>query len=73
MTIKINLSRLMGERKQNIADVIRATGLARNTLSGLYKEQTLRVDFETLDVLCYHFDCELSDLIEYVPESDGGN
>lgn len=69
MTIRIHFSRLMGERKQKIADVQRATGLARNTLSGLYKENVARVDLETLDKLCRHFGCTSStEIIEYVPD-----
>lgn len=36
--IKCHLARLMGERKLRIADVIRETGLSRNTVTLLYKE-----------------------------------
>lgn len=64
--IRVHLSRLMGERKERIADVARATGLTRNTLSGLYHEQAARLDFDTLETLCDHFNCRVGDLIEFV-------
>lgn len=66
--IKCHLSRLMGEKKLNIMDVARETGLNRNTVSLLYKETAKRVDFETIEKLCALFDCEVGDLLEIVGE-----
>ncbi len=66
--IKIQLSRLLGERKLKIADVQRDTGLARNTISGLYQETTTRIDLATLDTLCRHFGCTVGELVEYVED-----
>lgn len=65
--IRIHLSRLMGERKEKLIDVMRATGLARNTVAGFYGETTARIDLETLDALCRHYQCAVGDLLEYVP------
>ena len=64
--IRVHLSRLLGERKEKIADVQRATGLARNTLAGLYREDVARIDLATLEALCKHFECEVGDLLEFV-------
>lgn len=66
--IKIHLSRMLGEHKQKIADVQRDTGLARNTIAGLYQETTTRIDLATLDALCKHYDCQVGDLLEYLKE-----
>jgi len=66
--IKIHLSRLLGEHKQRIADVQRETGLARNTLAGLYRDDVARIDRSTLDTLCRHFGCTVGDLIEWLPD-----
>ena len=66
--IRCHLSRLMGERKMKIADVARVTGLHRNTITLLYKETAVRVDFEAVDQLCRLFKCEVGDLFEYVDE-----
>ena len=39
MSIKCNLSTLMGKHKMTIQDVCNQTGLARNTVSFLYHEK----------------------------------
>ncbi len=66
--IRCYLSRLMGERKMKIADVARATGLHRNTITLLYKETAARVDFDAVDRLCRLFECEVADLFEFIDE-----
>jgi putative transcriptional regulator len=65
--IKCHLSRLMGERKMNVSDVARATGLHRNTVSLLYKETATRVDLEAIELLCKLFSCPVGELFEFVP------
>lgn len=62
--IRCHLSRLMGERKMKIADVARATGLHRNTITLLYNETASRVDLDAIDKLCDLFQCEVGDLFE---------
>jgi putative transcriptional regulator len=71
--IRIHLSRLMGEHKEKLSDLMRSTGLARNTCSGLYHETTSRLDIETLNAICRHYECHIADLIEYVPDPDVGD
>ncbi|MET0118961.1 MAG: helix-turn-helix transcriptional regulator [Sedimenticola sp.] len=66
--IRCHLSRLMGERKLKIADVARATGLNRNTVSLLYKETATRVDLDAIEKLCVFFQCEVGELLERVPD-----
>ncbi len=66
--VRCHLSRLMGERKMKIIDVARETGLNRNTITLLYKEDARRIDLAAIDRLCNLFGCEVADLLEYVPE-----
>jgi len=68
--IRCHLSRLMGEHKMKIADVARETGLNRNTVTLLYKETANRLELEVIDKLCELFECEVGELLEFVP--DGG-
>ena len=68
--IKVHLSRIMGEQKLNIADVSKLTGLHRNGLSKLYNEDTDGIKFETLEKLCTKLNCEISDLLEIIPEDN---
>lgn len=58
----------MGEKKLKIADVARATGLHRNSVTLLYKETATRVDLEAMDKLCKYFQCGVSDLFEFVDD-----
>ncbi|MBM3350773.1 MAG: helix-turn-helix transcriptional regulator [Betaproteobacteria bacterium] len=66
--IKCHLSRLMGERKLKISDVARAIDVHRNTITLLYDENANRVDLDTLNKLCIFFDCNVDDLLQFVPE-----
>lgn len=66
--IRCHLARLMGERKMKISDVLRETGLRRNTVTLMYKETAQRIDIEALDKLCRLFECEVADMLEFTDE-----
>ena len=57
---------MMGEKKMNISDVARETGVNRGTITRLYHETAQRIELETIDRLCELFDCDVGDLLEYV-------
>lgn len=69
--IRCHLSTLMGKHKMKIVDVARATGLHRNTVSLLYKEQAVRIELDAMDRLCQLFNCSVGELFEFVPDKDG--
>lgn len=60
----------MGENKEKIVDLLRATGLSRNTVTGLYRETSMRIDLETLNVICKHYGCSVGELLEYTPDDE---
>ena len=62
--IRLHLSRLMGERRLKIADVVRDTGISRTALTRLYHEKVERLDLETLEILCRYLDVEVADMLE---------
>jgi putative transcriptional regulator len=62
--IKCHLSRLLGEKKLKIADVARDTGINRGTITRLYQETAVRVEFDVLEKLCVYLGCNIADLIE---------
>ncbi|MDU0462081.1 MULTISPECIES: helix-turn-helix domain-containing protein [Staphylococcus] len=47
---------LIAERKLNIAEVNRDTGIAKTTLYGLYKETTKNPDTKTVMKLCEYLE-----------------
>ncbi|MBU0537637.1 MAG: helix-turn-helix transcriptional regulator [Gammaproteobacteria bacterium] len=61
--VKCHLSKILGEKKLKISDVARDTGLNRGTITRLYHETAVRIDFEVLEVLCTYLHCELSELL----------
>ncbi|WP_272667961.1 helix-turn-helix domain-containing protein [Providencia sp. PROV117] len=63
--IRCHLARLMGERKMKISDVLRETGLSRNTVTLMYRETAQKIDIEALDKLCTLFACEVADILEF--------
>ncbi|WP_026337439.1 helix-turn-helix domain-containing protein [Teredinibacter turnerae] len=63
--IRCHLARLMGENKMRISDVLRETGLSRNTVMLMYKETAQKIDLEAQDKLCCLSQCEVGDLLEF--------
>ncbi|GHO85223.1 hypothetical protein KSZ_32290 [Dictyobacter formicarum] len=51
-----------------MAELSRKTGISKNALSLLYYEKTDSIRFETLAKLCDALNCQVSDLLEYIPE-----
>lgn len=68
--IKILLSRKLGELRMTQAELSRRTGIRPNTIGELYHELTERVNLEHLDRICKVLDCELSELIVWIPDTD---
>lgn len=59
---------MMGEKKMKVMDVARQTGLNRNLITLLYKEEAKRVDLDAIEKLCGLFNCEVGDFLEIVPD-----
>lgn len=74
MSIKSNLRILMAEHRiDDITELMRRSGLSRNAINRIYKgtdEEIKTTSLKTLITLCDVFNCKLSDLLEYIPESE---
>jgi len=68
--IRCHLSRILGEKKLKISDVARDTGINRGTITRLYQETAVRVDFEVLEKLCIYLECGLDELLELVVDEE---
>lgn len=64
------LSEIMGRNRLKISDVVAGTGLARNTVSDLYHDKVLRVDFVTLDKLCNFLNVEIGEILEHKKDAE---
>ena len=49
------LSRLMGDKRVNIADVTRGSSISYSTIHDLYHDNRKRIDFRVLNALCSYF------------------
>lgn len=65
--VRIHLSRILGEKRWTQADLARKTGIRPNTISEIYNELIERINIDHLDLICEVLDCEVSDILEYVP------
>ena len=68
--IKCHLSKIMGEKKLKISDVVKETGINRGTLTRLYHETAQRVELDVLNQLCVFFECSVGDLLEWIEDEN---
>lgn len=54
----------MGEKKLKISDVAKEVDVNRGTITRLYQETAIRVEFEVLEKLCVYLDCDIGELLE---------
>ena len=70
-----NIRILMAKNKiDGIQELMNRSGLSRNAINRLYKGSDMEIKsttLKTLIALCDVFNCKLSDLLEYVPDSNG--
>ena len=66
--IKFKLSNLLGEHKMTQKALADITHIRPATVSKMYYEEIKRIDIKQLDSLYKAFDCEISELLEYIPD-----
>lgn len=66
--IKIKLSDLLGKNKMTQKSLAELAHIRPATVSKMYYEETKRVDISQLNNICRVFNCEISDLLEYIPD-----
>ncbi len=69
MTIRILLSKKLGELRWTQADLARKTGIRPTTINEMYHEIIERVNLEHLDLICEALECELSEIIIRIPNN----
>jgi putative transcriptional regulator len=56
-------------RKITLSEIAEATGISRMTLSRMIHNQGYSTLTDHLDKLCTFFECEIFELVKYVPDS----
>lgn len=70
LMIRTKLSIVLGERRWNQADLARATGIRPNTINEIYNDCCKTISVKNLDRICEVLDCDLSDILEYIPNEN---
>ena len=60
----------MKNKNLSIYDLSTKANIRYQTLQALLKNESTRIDFEVLARLCYSLDCNVEDIIEYMPNKE---
>lgn len=66
--IRIHLSRLLGEKRWTQMELARRTNIRPTTINEMYHELIERVNLDYLNRICKVLECNVSDILEYVPD-----
>ena len=66
--IKIKLSDLLGKHKMTQKALAEMANIRPATVSKMYYEEIKRIDVQQLNNICKAFNCEISELLEYIPD-----
>jgi len=70
MAIKVNLDRVLLDRKMSLTQLADKVGITLANLSILKTGKARAVRFSTLDALCRELDCQPADILVYEPDED---
>ena len=73
MAIIINLDVMMAKRKKSLTELASEVDITLANLSILKNNKAKAVRLETLDAICKALNCQPGDILEYVPETEGGD
>ncbi len=68
--IILNLRVLMAKKKINMQQLSEETGIRRATISAYYNETYRHLVKDHLNIFCRYFNCDISDLIEFVEDEE---
>ena len=68
MAIKVNLDRVLLDRKMSLTELAERVGITLANLSILKTGKARAVRFSTLDALCRELDCQPADILVYVKD-----
>jgi len=69
MAIKVNLDRVLLDRKMSLTQLAERVGITLANLSILKTGKARAIRFSTLDALCRELNCQPADILVYVPET----
>ena len=73
MGIVVNLDVMMAKRKKSLSDLAAEVDITLANLSILKNNKAKAVRFSTLEAICKALDCQPGDILEFVPDEEGGD
>lgn len=70
MGIRVNLDRVLLERRMSLTELAERVGITLANLSILKTGKARAMRFSTLEALCRELDCQPADLLVYEPDED---
>ena len=70
MPIKLNLDRVMLERKMTLTELADKVGITLANLSVLKTNKARAIRFSTLEALCVALQCQPGELLEFVGDGE---
>lgn len=68
--IRVNLDVMLARRKMTSGELADALGITQANLSILKTNKGKAIRFATLDAICRILQCNVADILEYVPEEE---
>lgn len=68
--IRVNLDVMLARRKMTSGELANTLGITQANLSILKTNKGKAIRFSTLDAICRVLDCQVADILEYVPEEE---
>ena len=70
MTIRVNLDRVLLERRMSLTELAERVGITLAILSILKTGKARAVRFSTLSALCRELECQPADILVYEPDEN---
>ena len=70
--IVVNLDVMMARRKMSLSQLSEKVDITLANLSVLKNNKAKAVRFSTLEAVCAALECQPGDILEYVPDKNGG-
>lgn len=67
--IRIKLRQLLWDRNVTAIAVHRATGISQSIISEIIHNKRVNVGLDIINKLCVFLECDINDLLEFVPEN----
>jgi putative transcriptional regulator len=68
--IRIKLRQLLWDKELTAVAVHKATGISQSIISEIIHNKRVNVGLDIINKLCIFLECDISDILEFVPENN---